>query len=94
MTTDRPSASEEEHLTRQEAEIRRVNALESQRQTEQAERERLKALHYLRCPKCGMALETVTLQDVQIDRCYSCNGTWLDEGSGVLQRIVGLFRSG
>lgn len=80
MTTNRTSVSEEVYVARQEAERRRVFALDAQRQMEQAERERLKALHYLRCPKCGMALETVTLQGVQIDRCYSCNGSWLDEG--------------
>lgn len=101
METNRPSVSEEEYFARHEAELRRVKALETQRQMAQAERERLKALHYLRCPKCGMALETVTLQGVQIDRCYSCNGTWLDEGEldhlagkdpGFLQKLVGIFR--
>ena len=103
MTTSRPSISEEEYIARQEAERRRVNALEKQRQLAQAERERLKALHYLHCPKCGMELETVTLQGVQIDRCFSCNGTWLDEGEleqlagqepGFLRRIVGVLRGG
>ena len=103
MKTNRPSASEEEYFARQEAEQRCVHALETQRQMEEAERERLKALHYLRCPKCGMALEPVTLQGVQIDRCYSCNGTWLDEGEleqlagkapGFLQKFLGVFRSG
>jgi len=103
MTTQRPSASEEEYFARQEAERRRVNALKTQRQMEQAERERLKALHYLRCPKCGMTLETVILQGVQIDHCYSCNGTWLDEGEleqlagkelGFLQKLIGIFRGG
>lgn len=103
MTRDRPSAAEEEYFARQEVELRRVNALETQRQMERVERERLKAVHYMRCPKCGMALEAVTLKGVQIDRCYSCNGTWLDEGEleqlagkepGVLQKIVGMFRGG
>lgn len=101
MTTHRPSDSEEEYCARQNAELRRVNALETRRQMEQAERERLKALHYLCCPKCGMALDSVILQGVQIDRCFSCNGTWLDAGefeqlagkeSGFLQKIVGVFR--
>ncbi|RPH70022.1 MAG: hypothetical protein EHM78_13000 [Myxococcaceae bacterium] len=103
MTTERPSASENEYFARQEAERRRVKALEAQRGMEQAERERLKALYYLRCPKCGMALETVTLHGVEIDRCYSCNGTWLDEGEleqlaetepGILKKLVGVFRGG
>lgn len=48
-----------------------------------------------------MALETLALQGVQIDRCYSCNGTWLDEGEfeqlaakgpGFVQKLVGAFR--
>jgi len=39
----------------------------------------------------------------EIDRCRSCNGTWLDEGEleqlarrepGLLQKIVGAFRGG
>jgi ribosomal protein L37AE/L43A len=103
MTTERPSAAEEVYFARQEAELRRVKALETRRRMEETERERLKALHYLRCPKCGMALETVTLQGVQIDRCHSCNGTWLDEGEleqlavkepGFLEKFLGVFRTG
>ena len=106
MTTKQASASEDEYFARREAELRRKHALENQRQTaqaDQAERERLKALHFMRCPKCGMALETVTFQGVQIDRCRSCNGSWLDEGEleqvagrepGFLQKIVGAFRGG
>ena len=42
-------------------------------------------------------------QGVEIDRCRSCKGTWLDEGEleqlaqrepGLLQKIVGAFRGG
>ena len=106
MTTNRTSASEEEYFARKEVERRRERAAESQRQTAQAdqtERDQLRELHFMRCPKCGMALETLTLQGVEIDRCRSCNGTWLDEGEleklarrepGLLQKIVGTFRGG
>jgi uncharacterized protein len=106
MTTNRARASEEEYFARKEMEQRRERALESQRQTaqaDQAERDRLKALHLMRCPKCGMELETLTVQGVEIDRCHSCNGTWLDEGEleqlaqrgpNLLQKIVGAFRDG
>lgn len=104
MTTKR--TNEEQYFARKEAELRTRNAEERQRQAEladQTERERLKALHYLRCPKCGMALVTVTLQGVQIDRCQSCDGTWLDQGelerlagkdSGFLHKLIGAFRGG
>ena len=96
MTTRRTSNAEEEYFARQEAE----RARESERAL-QSEPERLKALHFMRCPKCGMALETLTLQGVEIDQCRSCNGTWLDEGEleqlarrepGLLQKLVGAFR--
>ena len=103
MPTRRASGPEDDYFARQEVERRRVNARAARHDMEQAERKRLEALHYMRCPKCGMALETVTLQGVQIDRCHSCNGIWLDEGeleqlarkeSGLLQKLVAVFRSG
>lgn len=104
--TNRANAPEEEYFARQEMERRRERAAESQQPTEradQAERDRLKALHFMRCPKCGMALEALTLEGVEIDRCRSCNGTWLDAGEldqlsrrepGLLEKIVGAFRGG
>ena len=106
MTTNRASASEEEYFARQEVERRREHALKISRQraqADQAERDRLKALHFMRCPKCGMALETLILQGVEIDRCRSCNGSWLDQGEleqlarrepALLQKLVGAFRGG
>ena len=102
MTTHRPSDAEEEYMARENADLRRANALAMRRQTEQAERERLKALPAMHCPKCGVALDTLTLQGVQVERCFSCKGTWLDAGEleqlaekdlGVLARIVDAFRS-
>jgi Zn-finger nucleic acid-binding protein len=32
----------------------------------------------LDCPKCKAAMETVTFQDIQIDRCTACKGLWFD----------------
>lgn len=105
MTTHRPSDAEEEYMARENADRRRANALASRQQAEQGEqgeRERLKALHAMHCPKCGVTLDTLTLQGVQIERCFSCKGTWLDAGEleqlaekdlGVLARIFDAFRS-
>ena len=44
------------------------------------ERDNLKQLHQMRCPKCGMELKEIEVRGVQVDRCFSCNGTWLDAG--------------
>ena len=96
-TTHRPSTAEEEYFAREELERRRAAARERQSHIDQDERERLKAPRDLHCPKCRVPLQKVTLQDVQVDRCSSCHGTWLDAGeleqfatqnAGVLRKIA------
>jgi len=93
--------SEEEYFARREAELRQARAQEAQRGAERTERERLQELHFMRCPKCGMLLETIDYRGVLVDRCTSCRGTWLDDGElellasprpGPLQRMVSAFR--
>ncbi len=100
MTT-KPTNAEEEFFARQQAELLGRLAKEKEQAMAQAERERLKALHHMHCPKCGMELATISFQGVDIDRCYTCNGTWLDEGelealigkdSGFLHRVAGIFK--
>jgi phage FluMu protein Com len=39
-----------------------------------------------RCPKCGEALEEVSVQEVLVDRCPNCKGIWLDPGE--LERLT------
>lgn len=34
----------------------------------------------MNCPKCKDAMVALELNDVEIDRCFSCGGVWLDEG--------------
>jgi Zn-finger nucleic acid-binding protein len=41
----------------------------------------------MKCPKCGYDLETVKFRGVSIDKCFHCNGTWLDAGE--LQLLAG-----
>lgn len=47
---------------------------------DKSERERLKALHYLKCPKCGHDMKVETFQGVEIERCTSCEGFFMDAG--------------
>jgi uncharacterized protein len=65
------------------------------------ERERERALHFMKCPKCGMQLEEITFTDVRVDRCFSCGGTWLDnrelelireKDAGFVGRLLNVFR--
>ncbi|HZH04948.1 MAG TPA: zf-TFIIB domain-containing protein, partial [Myxococcaceae bacterium] len=44
------------------------------------QRDALKTLHHMRCPKCGMELHTLDRGSVQVDACFNCKGVWLDAG--------------
>jgi hypothetical protein len=70
---------------------------------EQAEeRARLKALHFMKCPKCGHDMQEEVLSGVKVDRCTFCEGIYLDAGEldqlflkkdserkGILRRLLG-----
>jgi hypothetical protein len=47
-----------------------------QQQAEQQETEQA----LMRCPKCGVKLNTVNHHDVTVEECPSCQGMWLDRG--------------
>lgn len=87
MATKKPSEAEEEYFARAEAEKKRKRTLEATQALGAQERERLRELHYMRCPKCGMQLVELSLRGVQVDRCFGCNGIFLDEAE-VKQLIV------
>ena len=76
----KPSSAEEEYFAREEAEKKRKLALEVKRQTSAAELERLKQQHWMRCPKCGLELQSLHMRNVDVDACMSCGGFWLDKG--------------
>ena len=87
MSVNKPSTTEEEYFAREEAERRQREALEQARHMEEAERKRLKDLHYMKCPKCGMDLQTTLFRGVQIDKCYHCHGMWLDDSE--IEQLAG-----
>lgn len=97
----KPSDSEEEYFARLELDRRRKLADERQAALETKEREDQRALHFMRCPKCGMELEEIAFGDVRIDKCFGCEGMWLDKGEletmqakepGYLGRLLNVFR--
>jgi len=75
-----PSENEEEYFARQELERRRRIAEEGKAARLEEESERLRLLHYMRCPKCGTELQEVPFGDVLVDKCFGCEGLWLDHG--------------
>ena len=34
----------------------------------------------MQCPKCNEAMEAITCDEVEIDRCLNCKGLWFDRG--------------
>jgi len=99
----KPSDKEEEYFLRLEAEKMKKAAEAREQKIAEAKREELKKLHWMQCPKCGMELQTISYRSVEIDRCFSCNGVWLDVGelekiaaeipkSGTLSGILRVFK--
>lgn len=98
--TEKPSKAEDEYFVRQELERRKAWAAERAAKMAAEERLRLKELHYMKCPKCGMDLHTIELHGVKLDRCTSCDGTFFDkgeleqvmqQGGSFFARLVSLF---
>jgi hypothetical protein len=74
----KPSDKEEEFFALKEFETRRKLREEQQRQLEAAERARLRDLHHMHCPKCGMDLIEIDYKGVKLDKCSACGGLWFD----------------
>jgi Zn-finger nucleic acid-binding protein len=56
----------------------------------------------MKCPKCGMQLEEIAFGDVHVDKCFNCEGLWLDKGeldtiqkkeAGFVGRLLNVFRT-
>ena len=102
MTIDKPSKAEDEYFQRQEIERRKRAAQEQASKMATAEKERLKALHYMKCPKDGMDLQTIDFQGISVDHCSTCGGTFFDKGeveqltnpqnSGLFGKVMSIFK--
>ncbi|MBM2828235.1 MAG: hypothetical protein HW408_767 [Actinobacteria bacterium] len=89
--TQKPSEGEEGYFVRMEFERRRQAEIEKHKRDTQKEKERLKSLHFMKCPKCGMELIEIDYRGVQVDKCSGCEGVWLDAGE--LEAVAGLEKS-
>lgn len=81
MTDDDSERLKRELARRRDAYQRRVDSLPPQ------ERERLRQMHWMRCPKCGSELEEVVFKAVKVDKCFGCGGVYLDDGE--LEQLAG-----
>jgi uncharacterized protein len=77
---DKPSEKEEEYFAKLEFEKKRKLEQKKHLEMEAEEKKRLKELHFMRCPKCGMELVEVHYKGIAVDKCSECEGVWLDVG--------------
>jgi hypothetical protein len=87
----KPSEKEDEHFARVEFERKKKQEEEKQAKLAAEEKKRLKELHYMKCPKCGMQLVEIDYKGIKMDRCTGCIGVWLDAGE--LEQVAGLEQS-
>lgn len=88
----KPSEQEEEHFARMEYERKKKIEEEKHNKLAEGEKEKIKELHYMRCPKCGMELIEIGYKGIKVDRCSECEGIWLDAGE--LETVSTLEKSG
>ena len=90
----------EEELIR-DARRKREASLDQARSEEAA---KLKELHWMRCPKCGHEMATLTLEGLCVDKCTVCEGIFFDRGEldelllkrsherrGIFRKLAGLI---
>lgn len=98
----KPSTIEDEYFVKEDAEKKRKIAQQVFKETVADERRRLKDLHWMHCPKCGMEMHEVKYGPVDVDVCFACGGIFLDKGElehlvtketkGVMSSILNWFK--
>jgi hypothetical protein len=92
MMPEKSKGKEEEYFARMEFEKLKKIEHEKHVRLAEEEKQRLKSLHNMRCPKCGMELIEVNYKGILVDKCSECDGVWLDAGE--LEAISKLEKSG
>ena len=76
----KPTTQEEVFFAKQEMDRKQTVAREKAGRLQGQEREELKRVHWMHCPKCGSELSEIAYRDQRVDRCEACGGLWLDAG--------------
>jgi len=99
---NKPSRAEDEYFARQTLELRKKWARERAETLQNGEKAKLRELHFMKCPKCGMDLHTIELHGISVDQCGTCMGSWFDRGEveqllhpehrGLFERVMSVFQ--
>jgi hypothetical protein len=97
----KPTEHEDEYFARIEQEMKKKIEEQKKKQTSEEEREKLRELHFMKCPKCGIDLIEIDFQGMKMDECSACRGIWLDSvefdamvkmDKPVLERLFNVFK--
>jgi len=88
----KPSEKEAEYFARMEFDKKKETEKEKHKKLAQEEKNKIKELHYMRCPKCGMELIEIDYEAIKVDKCSECDGIWLDAGE--LEAVAKLEKGG
>jgi uncharacterized protein len=88
----KPSEKEDEYFAKLQFEQKKKVEEEKHKKLAVTEKNKLKELHFMRCPKCGMELIEIDYKNIKIDKCSECEGIWLDAGE--LDMISKIEKSG
>jgi hypothetical protein len=84
----KPSDAEKEYFIKLELEkLRQAQAASAAKMKEESKK-KLKELHWMNCPKCGMELKEIEYQKIKVDFCGTCGGSWFDAGE--IEQLVKL----
>lgn len=86
----KPLSKEDEFFLKEELARLRAAELAKAEKESAEEKQRLKELHFMHCPKCGHGLLEESHHGIQVDRCPHCQGVWLDAGE--LEQLLGQAR--
>lgn len=97
----KPTEHEDEYFARLEQEIKKKAREQKNKRISDEERDQLRKLHFMKCPKCGIDLMEIDFRGMKIDECSACRGIWLDAAEfsamadmdkPVLERLFNVFK--
>jgi acetyl-CoA carboxylase beta subunit len=97
----KPTEHEDEYFARIAQEMKKQIEERTKKQASKEEKEKLRELHFMKCPKCGMDLIEIDFKGMKMDECLGCRGMWLDAGEldalvkiekPVLERLFNVFK--
>lgn len=72
--------NENEYFARQEFDRQRKIKAKKLAEMAEEEKNKLKELHYMHCPKCGNEMIVIEYEGIELDKCSDCGGIYFDNG--------------